>query len=56
MITKKSVVSNGRRHGLRARPALVEARSAKTVLTFESGAQVYHWTTDRPRARVVLKH
>jgi hypothetical protein len=56
MMMKKLVAPNGRRHGLRARTALVGARGAKTVLTFESGAQVYHWTTDRPRARVVLKH
>jgi hypothetical protein len=56
MMIKKVVDSNGRRHGLRARPALVEPRGAKTVLTFESGAQVYHWTTDRGRGRVVLKH
>jgi hypothetical protein len=56
MTIKKNVASNGRRHGLRARPAIAEARTAKTVLTFESGAQVYCWTTERPRARVVLKH
>jgi len=53
---KKPVSTGARRHGLRARPAIVEERVTKTVLTFESGAQVYHWTTDRPRARVVLKH
>jgi hypothetical protein len=56
MMSKKIVAGGVRRHGLRARPALVDARGAKTVLTFESGAQVYHWTTDRGRSRVVLKH
>jgi hypothetical protein len=55
MMIKKTVPIGARRHGLRARP-LVEERVTKTVLTFESGARVYHWTTDRPRARVVLKH
>lgn len=52
---KRAPAPNGRRHGLRARLP-VEARTCKTVLVFESGAQVYHWTTDRPRARVVVKH
>lgn len=52
---KKTTAVTGRRHGLRARLA-IEARSATTVLTFESGPRVYHWTTDRGRARVVLKH
>lgn len=56
---KKATAPNGRRHGLRARLALqpaLQPRAAKTVLTFESGAQVYHWTTDRGRERVALKH
>jgi hypothetical protein len=52
---KKESSLNGRRHGLRARPAL-EGRAAKTVLTFERRAQVYHWSTDRGRARSVVRH
>jgi hypothetical protein len=55
MYTKKIPAPNGRRHGLRARLA-VAARDTKTVLTFASGAQTYHWTTDRGRSRVVIKH
>jgi len=52
---KRAPFLNGRRHGLRSRLSALE-RAAKTVLTFESGAQVYHWTIDRGRARVVAKH
>jgi hypothetical protein len=53
---KKEKGHNGRKHGLKARLAGA-ARDSKLVLTFESGAQTYHWTTDRGRtARVVLKH
>ena len=52
---KKTNASSGRRHGLRARLSLQE-REIKTVLTFESAARVYHWTTDRCREKVVLKH
>jgi hypothetical protein len=52
---KRAPVPNGRRHGHRAR-LNVQDRAAKTVLTFESGAQIYHWTTDRGRARGVVKH
>ena len=51
---KKTISPNGRRHGLRARLA-VEARASKTVLTFESGARVYLWTTDRSRSRVASR-
>ena len=52
---KKSIAPTGRRHGLRARLA-VDDRAARTVLTFESGPRVYHWTTDRGRARAVVRH
>ena len=52
---KRAIAFNGRRHGLRARPAL-EGRSERTVLTFERRAQVYCWTTDRGRGRCVIKH
>jgi hypothetical protein len=44
-----------RKHGARARAA-ANAERLKTVLTFESGAQAYHWTTDRGRSRLVIKH
>ena len=53
---KKEILTAGRRHGLRARNLALAQRSAKTVLTFESSSCVYHWTTDRGRERVVLKH
>lgn len=52
---KKSLSPNGRRHGLRARQNYI-GRITKTVLTFESDAQIYTWTTDRPKVRAVLKH
>lgn len=45
---------NGRKHGTRAKSA-GESRM-KTTLTFEPAAQVYHWTTDRGRSRLVIKH
>lgn len=43
-----------RRHGARAR-AHTAKREAKTVLTFESRAKVYCWSTDRG-IRPVIKH
>ena len=52
---KKNSAPNGRRHGLRSRAAS-EGRAAKTILTFESRAQVYCWSTDRGRGRPVIKH
>ena len=52
---KKEISLSGRRHGLRARPALLDRREEKTILTFEKRAQVYCWSTDR-RGRPVLKH
>ena len=51
---KRTIALNGRRHGLRARPALVE-RVARTVLTFERRTQAYCWSTDRGLDRPVLK-
>jgi len=51
------IAPNGRKHGLRARRArlaLMERR--RTSLTFERGAQAYHWTSDRGRHRLVIKH
>ena len=51
---KRETSPNGRKHGLRARPAR-EARS-KTVLTCMSQARTYLWSTDRARARVIVKH
>ncbi len=50
----KKELHNGRRHGARAK-TLGVARLIKTVLTFESRAQVYCWTVDRGR-RTVIKH
>lgn len=51
---KKDSPPNGRKHGMRAK-TLKEIR-VKTTLTFEPGAQAYHWTTDRGRSRLVIKH
>ncbi|MFI5362919.1 MAG: hypothetical protein ACHQ49_13190 [Elusimicrobiota bacterium] len=51
---KKSISLNGRRHGFRTGLAVKE-RAEKTVLTFERGAQVYCWSTDRVRGRRVHK-
>ena len=48
---KKSTVPNGRKHGLKSRPES-DAR-LKTILTFETKAQAYHWTTNRGRSRLV---
>ncbi|MDX6770618.1 MAG: hypothetical protein SF051_13875 [Elusimicrobiota bacterium] len=53
---KKILSANGRKHGLRARVSVVEERSCRTVLTFESRSQAYTWTTDRGRSRAVVKH
>lgn len=49
---KRAIAANGRRHGVRAKSP---ERSTKTVLTFESRAKVYCWSTDRG-ARPVIKH
>lgn len=51
---KRETAPNGRKHGLRARLAL-ETRS-KTVLTCTSEARTYLWSTDRARARVVVRN
>lgn len=52
---KKTSVSSGRRHGLRARLA-PQKRDAKTVLTFESASQIYHWTTACGPRRAAVRH
>lgn len=51
---KRTPAPNGRRHGLRAKTSLVGRN--KTVLVFESRAQVYFWTTDRGLLRPAPKH
>ncbi len=51
---KKNPSPNGRKHGARSKPAVHDR--LKTTLTFEAGAQVYHWFTDRGRSRPVIKH
>ncbi|MFI5347176.1 MAG: hypothetical protein ACHQ51_12455 [Elusimicrobiota bacterium] len=51
---KRASAVNGRRHGVRSKVS-PEARGVKTVLTFESRAQVYCWSTDRG-VRPVIKH
>ncbi|MEK7388284.1 MAG: hypothetical protein AAB036_01150 [Elusimicrobiota bacterium] len=51
---KKTLSANGRKHGLRSRSG-VDHR-LKTTLTFETLAQAYHWTTNRGRSRLVIKH
>ena len=53
-LPKRETAPAGRKHGLRARLALSDR--SKTVLTFESGARTYLWSTDRGRARIVVKH
>ena len=47
---KKETVPGSRRHGQRAKSSIA-GRATKTVLTFESRAQVYCWSTDRGRVR-----
>jgi hypothetical protein len=49
---KPTISAHGRRHGVRAK---APERTAKTVLTFESRAKVYCWSTDRG-IRPVIKH
>ena len=51
---KKSIASNGRKHGIKSR--LESDVRLKTTLTFETKAQAYHWTTNRGRSRLVIKH
>ncbi len=51
---KKNSASNGRKHGIKSR--LESESRLKTTLTFETKAQAYHWTTNRGRARFVIKH
>jgi hypothetical protein len=53
-LMKKQAVQSGRKHGLRAK--ISSESRLKTTLTFEPGAQAYHWTTDRGRSRSVIKH
>jgi hypothetical protein len=50
----KKIAANGRKHGLRAQ-ASVDGR-LKTTLTLDSSSRAYHWTTDRGRSRLVIKH
>lgn len=51
---KKNASPNGRKHGMRSRAS--RENRLKTTLTFEPGSQAYHWTTDRGRSRLVIKH
>lgn len=51
---KKNASPNGRKHGMCSRP--VSESRPKTTLTFETAVQAYHWTTDRGRSRLVIKH
>lgn len=53
---KKTPSPSGRKHGLRARAAASATDRLKTTLTLDSSVQAYHWTTDRGRSRLVLKH
>lgn len=53
-IIKRTIALNGRKHGLRAR--ISQRDRLKTTLTLESSGQAYHWTTDRGRHRLVIKH
>ncbi len=51
---KKKASPNGRKHGIRAKvPA---ENRLKTTLTFKPGFQAYHWSTDRGRERLVIRH
>ena len=51
---KKNASPNGRKHGIRAK--LSSETRLKTTLTFKPGFQAYHWSTDRGRSRLVIKH
>jgi hypothetical protein len=51
---KKNAYPNGRKHGLRSKVS--SENRLKTTLTFEPSVQAYHWTTDRGRSRLVIKH
>ena len=51
---KKTTISCSRKHGFKARSAAGGER-LKTSLVFESSSQVYLWTTDRGRSRLI-KH
>lgn len=50
----KKNAPNGRKHGMRSK--VPSENRLKTILTFVSGSQAYHWTTDRGRSRPVIKH
>ncbi len=52
---KKNVSPNGRKHGIKSRPTASDSR-LKTTLTLDAASQAYHWTTDRGRSRLVVKH
>lgn len=51
---KKNASLNGRKHGVRAK--VPSENRQKTTLTFKPGFQAYHWSTDRGRSRLVIKH
>jgi len=51
---KKNDSPNGRKHGVRAK--IPAENRLKTTLTFKPGFQAYHWSTDRGRERLVIKH
>ncbi|MBI2386411.1 MAG: hypothetical protein HYV14_10405 [Elusimicrobia bacterium] len=51
---KKNASPNGRKHGVRSKVS--SAYRLRTTLTFKPGFQAYHWSTDRSRSRVVIKH
>ena len=51
---KKNTSPQGRKHGIRAK--LSSENRLKTTLTFKPGFQAYHWSTDRSRSRLVIKH
>ena len=51
---KKTGSANGRKHGMRSKTSVVIRQ--KTILTFEPGSRIYHWTTDRGRSRPVIRH
>ncbi len=57
MIPNKKIAANHSRASQRCpRPALVEPRTAKTVLSFESASRAYRWTVARGRCVPALKH
>ena len=53
---KKYTENPTRKHGLQARMARGEEEKSRTSVTFQTSSQVYLWSADRGRARILIKH